>query len=346
MDLEGFLKPVSDSSPCGPNLEYDAAFLELEEAARAQPDQEFGTDDGSGVKRIEGSGPDWPQVNRLASALLSRSKDLRIAIHLLRASTHTSGFSGFAEGVSLIKALLEQYWDALHPELDADDDNDPTMRVNALAPLVAPEAVLGDIREAWLVRTRQAGAVTVRDIEVLAGRLPARPDTSLSETQITGMLSRGIAEDPELPARVRATFDTIKAIEAFVSDKVGGAQSIDLKPIQATLYSVRQLLDRIAPQAAPSADEPGEVAAEPTGISGGTVVVSRPGEIRSREDVVTTLEKVCEYLSRTEPSNPVQLVLRRAQRMMNMNFLELLNDLAPDGLPQAEKVVGAKLEEE
>lgn len=346
MDLEGFLQPVADDSPCGPNLEYDASFLELEEAARAQPDQEFGTDDGSGVKRIEGSGPDWPLVSRLASALLLRSKDLRIAVHLLRASTHTQGFTGFADGVGLIRSLLEQYWDSLHPELDADDDDDPTMRVNALAPLVAPEAVLGDIREAWLVRTRQAGAVTVRDIEVLAGRIPARSETPLSETQITGMLSAGIAEDPDMPSRVRNTFDAIKAIEAFVSDKVGGAQSIDLKPIQATLYSVRQLLDRIAPQAAPASAEPSEQPGEASGIASNTVVVSRPGEIRTREDVVTTLEKMCEYLSRTEPSNPVQLVLRRAQRMMSMNFLELLNDLAPDGLSQAEKIVGAKLEEE
>lgn len=30
--------------------------------------------------------------------------------------------------------------------------------------------------------------------------------------------------------------------------------------------------------------------------------------------------------------------------MMNMNFLELMNDLAPDGLNQAEKVVGARFD--
>lgn len=345
MDLEGFLKPVSDTSPCGPNLEYDAAFLELEEAARAQPDQEFGTDNGSGVRRIEGNGPDWPLVYRLASALLMRSKDLRIAIHLLRAMSRTDGFAGFADGVELIKALLETHWDNLHPELDADDDNDPTMRVNALAPLGAVEAVVSDVREAWLVRLRQAGTITVRDIEVLAGRLPARGESPLSEAQINGMLSTGIAEDPQLPARVRSTFDTVKAIETFISDKVGGAQAIDLKPILSTLFSVRQLLDRLAPQTAASDASDGE-AHESGATQGGTPAISRPGEIRSREDVVTTLERMCEYLSKAEPSNPVQLVLRRAQRMMSMNFLELLNDLAPDGLSQAEKIVGAKLENE
>lgn len=346
MNIDEALKPVSDSSPCGPNLEYDPEFLELEEAAKAQPDQEFGTTDGSGVRRIEGSGPDWALVSRIATSLLTRSKDLRVAMQLLRASTHIDGFAGFVQGITLIQRLLETYWDALHPELDAEDDDDPTMRVNALTPLTAVEAVVGDLREAWLVRSRQAGALTVRDIEVAAGRLPPRSENPLSEAQVSGMLSAGIADDPELPARVRASFEIIKAIESYIADKVGGAQSLDLKPILGTLFSVRQFVDRLAPQTAETAAESETAGAQSGESDRQGAVVTRPGEIRSREDVVTTLERMCEYLARTEPSNPVQLVLRRAQRMMNMNFLELLNDLAPDGLSQAEKIVGAKLENE
>ncbi len=346
MNIDEALKPVSESSPCGPNLEYDPEFLELEEAAKAQPDQEFGTTDGSGVRRIEGSGPDWGLVSRLASSLLTRSKDLRVAMHYLRAATHIEGFAGFVQGVTLIQRLLETYWDGVHPELDAEDDNDPTMRVNALTPLVAIDAVVSDLREAWLVRTRQAGPVTVRDIEVVGGRLPPRSENPLSETQVSGMLTAGLADDPDLPARVRSAFEVVKSIESYVADKVGGAQSLDLKPILGTLFAVRQFIDRLAPQTA-TADADSDATGGPADATEHQGrVVSKPGEIRSREDVVTTLEKMCEYLARTEPSNPVQLVLRRAQRMMNMNFLELLNDLAPDGLSQAEKIVGAKLDNE
>ena len=71
--------------------------------------------------------------------------------------------------------------------------------------------------------------------------------------------------------------------------------------------------------------------------------VAVPGQISSREDVMQTLGRLCDYLAVHEPTNPVQLVLRRAQRMMNMSFLELMQDLAPDGLVQAETVVGEKL---
>ena len=53
-----------------------------------------------------------------------------------------------------------------------------------------------------------------------------------------------------------------------------------------------------------------------------------------------------QYLDRAEPTNPAQLLLRRAQRVMNMNFLEAMNELAPDGLVQAERSVGSQLPQE
>ena len=64
--------------------------------------------------------------------------------------------------------------------------------------------------------------------------------------------------------------------------------------------------------------------------------------IGSREDVIKLLGILCQYLEQNEPTNPVQFLLQRARRMMKMNFIELLQDIAPDGLGQAEKVVGRK----
>lgn len=345
MDLDAWLEPVPGDKPAGPNLEYDAAFLELEEAARVQPDQEFGTDNGAGVRRIEGSGPDWPTVRKLAESLLTRTKDIRVAMYLTRAMVRTEGLAGLERGALLLHGLLDRFWDGIHPELDADDYNDPTMRINALAPMVAADALLGDLREAWVVRSRQAGVLSVRDIEVLAGKLPARADTApMTEAQVQGMLAAAFGEDPDLAQRPRRVSDAVRAIEALVADKVGASQGIDLKPLLSALYPVMQAVERAAP--APVAEPAGSGEGAEGGMPSATAVMpaGRPGEIRSREDVVTQLEQICAYLARSEPTNPVQLLLRRAQRMMHMSFLELINDLAPDGLTQAERVVGAKFE--
>ncbi|MBE0617668.1 MAG: hypothetical protein IH608_07060 [Proteobacteria bacterium] len=62
--------------------------------------------------------------------------------------------------------------------------------------------------------------------------------------------------------------------------------------------------------------------------------------MRSREDVVHLLDKVCDYFRRNEPSSPVPLLLERAKRLVSKSFLEIVRDLAPDGVAQVELIRG------
>ena len=128
-NLESLLAPVSDESPAGPDLEYDPEFLALERAAAPKAERAI----GDTVKAAEE--PDWDKVVELSEAVLSRSKDLRAAVHLTTGWMRTSGMPGWSAGLGLIRGLLERFWDNVHPQLDAEDDNDPTMRVNAVVPL-------------------------------------------------------------------------------------------------------------------------------------------------------------------------------------------------------------------
>ncbi len=68
------------------------------------------------------------------------------------------------------------------------------------------------------------------------------------------------------------------------------------------------------------------------------------GEIRTREDAVRMLDRVCSYLERQEPSNPAPLFIRRAQRLMTKSFLEIVKDLMPDSLSNLEKLAGEAVE--
>ena len=52
------------------------------------------------------------------------------------------------------------------------------------------------------------------------------------------------------------------------------------------------------------------------------------------------IDKVCLYFERNEPSSPVPLLLQRAKRLISKDFLEILRDLTPDGVSQAELIGG------
>ena len=52
------------------------------------------------------------------------------------------------------------------------------------------------------------------------------------------------------------------------------------------------------------------------------------------------LELVASYFRDNEPSNPAPLLIDRARRLATMNFIDILRDLAPDGMTQVQIVAG------
>jgi type VI secretion system protein ImpA len=183
-------------------------------------------------------------------SLLARSKDLRVAVYLCRALLHNEGFVGGVKGLALIEALLETFWDGLHPELDADDNDDPTMRLNALVPLGALEAVVGDLRASYVMRSRGRGELRVRDIEIAQGRLPAGGEgAALTESQLAGLIAAAVDENPGCPSARRMRWPAPGASSGF-SARVGEAYAPDFKLLQAALFSVSKAFGGAVPAGA------------------------------------------------------------------------------------------------
>ncbi len=329
LDVGAVLSETRESPPCGPNLEHDMSFFELEEAARGKPEQRS----GDAVKPAED--PNWSKVIDLAQATLLRSKDLRAAVHLTRALTCTEGIPGLATGLGLIHGLLDRYWDGIHPLLEADHDNDPTERLNALAPLVDPEASIKDLRDSHLVNSREQGQLRARDVEIALGRLaPSRtagPGKPLA--QLHAQIAAAFSSDRSVPSALREAHDHASAIQTLVADRVGASRAIDLGPLVQPLDALLEVCDVAL----------GTRTAVAEGAEGEPATGQRPGaggEIRTREDAMQMLELVCRYMERHEPSNPAPLFIRRAQRLIQMNFVEIVKDLMPDSLGQLEKLAG------
>jgi type VI secretion system protein ImpA len=66
------------------------------------------------------------------------------------------------------------------------------------------------------------------------------------------------------------------------------------------------------------------------------------GLVKSRQDVVRILDAAADFFRRTEPSSPIPLLLARAKRLVSKDFLEVLADIAPDGVAQARSIGGLK----
>jgi type VI secretion system protein ImpA len=333
MNIELWSKVTNEHPPCGEDLEYDVEFLALAQAAQGKPEQQFGD------TVIPAEEPDWRDVERLCEALLERTKDVRACVLLLRAYTRNNGLVGLAQGLQALLALLEGYWDQAHPLLVIDGDEDPFMRANALAGLADVSGLIKDVRTAVLTKSA-LGMVLVKDAE--AALDSNATELAFSREQLSAIYSDN-AEQATMVA-MREANDAMKTIASMADDKLGSAYAPDLSPMLQMLASVTRSIQ--SSSASQSTEEAAADAGDNASADGAStqVRVAAPGEIRTREDAIRVLESVCKYLERTEPTNPAPLLIKRAQRLMTLSFLDIIKELAPNGMDQAEMITGVRRE--
>lgn len=308
----------------------------MERAAQGKPEQQFG---GTIVPAEE---PNWKEVSAKALDLLGRTKDLRVAMHLSQAALNTEGFSAFCECMALVRGYINRYWDTMHPRLDPDDGLDPTLRVNLIMSLCDQQTTLRYVRKAPLVSSRVLGRFGLRDVQIATGEIPVPPnlETPPTTAAIDGAFTECDLEELKNTAKsVRDAAEHVVAIETDLTQKVGSGNAVGLSALVTDLKSADALLTEQLkrrgvfenPPEGAAAGADGEAAAAAKALS---------GEILSREDVVRALDKICEYYARQEPSSPLPLLLVRAKRLVTLGFLEIIEDVVPDALPQARTIMG------
>ncbi|MBS0422953.1 MAG: hypothetical protein JSR71_00640 [Proteobacteria bacterium] len=188
--------------------------------------------------------------------------------------------------------------------------------------------------------------ISIRDILMILGKISgANVDAGYTQAQIEEMFH---AQD-NAPAvqnfsnLITEALETLQEIRNFLKQKVNEAQLPDFRQLQITLEPILLLCKNAA---ASSQDAEPE---ESSGAGEGVMMVdkngSSPGEIRSREDVTRVLEKVCKFLERTEPTNPVSLILRLAQTLMTKNFMEIIEAIPPEDMKVLKKIIDSDKEE-
>jgi type VI secretion system protein ImpA len=339
IDTENLLQPIAGDEPTGTNLEYDPAFAALERSAQGKPEQQIGQ------TIVPSEPPDWKAVHDQAAALLGRSKDLRVVSHLVRALLHRQGFIGLSEGLELARGLVERFWVPLHPRLDADDEHDPTIRISALA-LLSDSQVMGALRTAPLVQSRSFGPVSLRDVAIASGEMPAAPDGPKMEMTAVEAAFQDVTDEAleATASAITQSVEHLRRIESAFSEGAGAGPDVTglIQLLNQANKAVMPRLERR--KAAALAATAGEGDVGHTNGTGHRGALS--GEIMSRDDVVRALDKICDYYARHEPSSPLPLLLQRCKKLATMSFIEIVREMMPDGLSQVEIIAGKRDENE
>jgi len=227
----------------------------------------------------------------------------------------------------------------VHPQPESDAPNDYTIRLSALAFLDDLESLLNPIRRAHLVAAPAHGRFSLRDIQLAAGKIRPGKDENPPQAAAVEAAFRecDIAQLRALLQAVERSLQHAGGIESLWAANTG-AHDLTLVRLTELLQEIRkELQSALASHPAAVAED---VVQGTDGAQPGPAAAPFAGLVRSREDIIRVLDSACDYLARHEPSSPVPLLLQRAKRLMVKDFMQIIQDLAPDAVEQVAKIGG------
>jgi type VI secretion system protein ImpA len=324
-EIETLTQPVAADAPCGVDLE-DTQLLAGFDAYRLF---------GSGIPLPADT--DWRAIRDKSLAALAESHDLRLLAHLAAALVRIEGLITFSQVITVADRWLGGNWDQVFPRIDED----AVLRRNALNSFADRMAIVDAVRRTPVVSHRQLGAFSLRDLELAQGQLTPTeadvkaPNLAQIEATLAGTPSTELAA---LSVALQSAMGSLRNIVATMQTRSGFESAPDFDALLRPLSRIDKLLTDHIPAAA--ANEPVAAGEEAPAMSTGPVT-----DIRSRQDAIRALDAVSAFFRAHEPSSPVPLFIERAKRLVSKTFMEVLEDIAPDGVGQAKLIGGIKNDE-
>lgn len=370
-----FLAPLAVPDSAGLDLRNDMRFLALERAldgaSRAARAEQLAKGNTGDVAL------DWAHLLDEAEALAQAGRDLRLLVVVARIMTNLRGAEGLAEGLDLLAETLETWWDHLHPALREGQlvREAALRRINALYQIENADAgILGDLEFNTVLVPRGLPAVSGGDLAagaVTASVLAAEGPTGLSAAEQADRAARHDARATRVLTACRALRDTepeavaqletglaaalaaLARLEAALAARIGDdpptrfpALRRMLERMAATLASPEAQFSRPtqpAAQAQAQANAPAAPSAQtptPAAVATAPASASLPARLASRAEVATCLDLIIDFYERNEPASPLPHLARRMKKMVPMNFLQLMEELAPGGMKEFRNVAG------
>ncbi len=353
-DIKAMMTELPDGKS-GENCEYDPLYMELDELAVPVADQEMGD------SVTEGRDADFRKLQKSCEELWSKTRDLRVASYFTIASFCNNGLKGLEQGLELIDYLLENMWDEVWPQLDPDDDNDPTERINSLSMLSPKSGAFSDpiqfMNHFRQVKLCEGLPYSLRDYLILQGILDGGENYDVDPVLMQGQLSNAPYESM-LSAQnsTNHVIELVNKITDEFNEKAGQNGYLSMDSLLTELKHLKKFYESYVQT--PSNDDNNVQqtdASETVDNLENTVatVASRPQSapaikatdvrsviISNRIDALLLIRKCSDYFAKAEPTSPLPYLLKRALRMADMNFVDILAEIDQNSLEKVKEQLG------
>lgn len=341
--ITDFLNVISDTSECGEYLRYHQIYDDIREAKR-EDDSRL----SQGVWKIELKKANWSKVTELCTDILkNKSKDLQIAAWLAEAYTATRTWEGMYDGISLIYALCDKFWENIYPAIEEDDFD------YRLSPIISLISRMSDMSLFLPITNPQDDIENPRSLsDWIEARYNSKIANDANKEFITLHESLESTEDMFLITvehHVQKIIKQIKQLDSFLNDKTHGESPSfsslltnlnDIAVILSNVISDRKLqrwdvdqdkyiLNVPEPKKEEAPHDNEEHIAEVEESSQDEDPLSKA----TLDQAFAALYQISVFIEKHDPQSPVATLIKLALFLRNKTFTELMGMQTKDGEP-------------
>jgi type VI secretion system protein ImpA len=316
LDFDALIAPIPGEDPAGKRLAPDVR-KKIEDGRK-----DFEPDPDDPSKPPVPKKPDWAGIIKLATtALTSSSKDLLASVRMVEALTKRNHFAGLRDGLKLLRLLVTDCWDRMHPIIEEPDDIES--RAGSFEWLCESNS------GAWFPTTisqvplLKVGSQTVSLSDCQKGMIEDKP---LDQD----MLKSAVPADPTTPADVAQCLEELEALDQAMVDKMA-QQAPSVTNLREVLTACQRYLARTQ---APAESESSEEISQTPEAETGEVMTSSIQKVSTgamnRAEAYRQLARLADQLAQLEPHSPIPDLLRWAVKLGALPFRELIHEFVRD----------------
>ena len=345
VDIDSLLAPISEDNPAGTDIREDSSpsspFYTIKDARNAARAAERNSMFDGGSSEAD---ENWRKIMELAPDILkNQAKDLEIASWYTEALVRRYGFQGLRDGFTVIRGLVENYWDNLYPMPDEDGLETRVAPLIGLNGEGAEGVLIAPIRNAPITEGASVGPFNfwqyqqALDVQKIIDE-EQRAEKAAKVGFTVDDIEKAVAESSD-SFYVDLMHDLERCIDEYskTSEMLDGHCGIHEAPptsnilnvLEDCLGAVKHIGKHKLPVVGEDSDEAGESSAAESG-AGGSTSVAASGPVQSREQAFRQLSEISEFFRKTEPHSPISYILAKAVKWGDMSLSELIQELIPD----------------
>lgn len=351
IDISALLTPIDGDLSVGNDLRDDTShasdYSQIKDARRAARDAERNNMfDGDNTEAHE----HWQKIFSLAPKVIEKqAKDLEIACWLTEALVRKSGFQGLKDGFSLIRQLVENFWEqGLYPVEDEDGIETRVAPIAGLNGEGADGVLLTPIRNSMITEDASYEPFSLWQYQQ-AVDISRLSDERKQQDQIERngfsleTIEKAVAQSSneyyaELHDDLEICLAEYHAIDKLLTEYCGSFEAPPTSKIIELIEDAKGAINHIAKAKLPivsevsDSEEEGETesmeeqSTNPEPKQNNTVNAA----LNSRDDAFKQLNIIAEYFKKTEPHSPISYMLTKTVKWGNMPLEELMKELIPD----------------